>query len=168
MEKEILDDLSEKIEEARETTDRGVRSDLYKEAMSLILDLAIELPVYQRSTVYVYNTNVINPDSVPDVVNPYSSPLDRIWELEFSEGAFAGGSSVDVGVIFAILLAILMVAAIALVATNVSKKQSEKSPMLAYATTISEIEAGLVRFPGDPKTKKIFKLFGNKEKEGDN
>ncbi len=84
-EKEILNELSEKIEEARETTDTTVRSQLYKEAMGYVLDLAIELPVYQRSTVYVYNTNVINPDSVPDqsAINPYSSPLDRIWELEF-------------------------------------------------------------------------------------
>ncbi len=81
-EKAILDNLSAKIEEARETEDRAVRSALYKEAMSYVLDLAIELPVYQRSTVYVYNTDVIDPDSVPDEVNPYSSPLDRIWELE--------------------------------------------------------------------------------------
>ncbi len=83
-EKAILDNLSEKIEEARETEDKEVRSALYKQAMSYVLDLAVELPVYQRSTVYVYNTNVINPDSVPDQaeINPYSSPLDRIWELE--------------------------------------------------------------------------------------
>ncbi len=81
-EKTILDNLSAKIEEARETEDREIRSALYKEAMSYVLDLAIELPVYQRSTVYVYNTDVIDPDSVPDEVNPYSSPLDRIWELE--------------------------------------------------------------------------------------
>jgi hypothetical protein len=136
--------------------------------MGLILDLAIELPVYQRSTVYVYNTNVINPESVPDVVNPYSSPLDRIWELEFNANAFAGASGVDVGIIFAIILAIIMVAAIALVAVYVSKKQSEKSPMLAYATTISEIEAGLVRIPGEAKVKKSLKIFSKKEKEGDN
>ncbi len=83
-EKDILDNLAEKIEAARETDDKNVRAGLYKEAMSYVLDLAIELPVYQRSTVYVYNTNVINPDSVPDqsALNPYSSPLDRIWELE--------------------------------------------------------------------------------------
>ncbi len=81
-EKQILNNLSLKIEEARETEDRAVRSALYKEAMSYVLDLAVELPVYQRSTVYVYNTDVINPDSVPDNINPYSSPLDRIWELE--------------------------------------------------------------------------------------
>ncbi len=83
-EKDILNNLSLKIEEARETEDKEIRSALYKEAMSYVLDLAVELPVYQRSTVYVYNTNVIDPDSVPDQneLNPYSSPLDRIWELE--------------------------------------------------------------------------------------
>ena len=159
VEKDILDDLSAKIEEARETTDRETRSGLYKEAMSLILDLAIELPVYQRSTVYVYNTDIINPASVPDVVNPYSSPLDRIWELEFAEGAFSGKASVDAGVVFAVLAGIIAVLAITLAATYVSKKQSERSPMLAYAVTLSDIEAGRVRLPGDPKIKKTRKFL---------
>ena len=126
--------------------------------MSLILDLAIELPVYQRSSVYVYNTDVINPDSVPDVVNPYSSPLDRIWELEFGEGAFSGGSGVDVGLVFAFLAGALVIAATVLAVLYVAKKQNEKSPMAAYAVTISDIEAGLVRLPGDPKIKKSKKV----------
>ncbi len=86
-EKQILNDLADKIEAARETEVRNERSGLYKEAMSLVLDLAVELPVYQRSTVYVYNTDVIDPDSVPNQsdINPYSSPLDRIWELDFKK-----------------------------------------------------------------------------------
>ncbi len=86
-EQTILNNLSLKIEEARETEDQAARSELYKEAMSYVLDLAVELPVYQRSTVYVYNTNVIDPASVPDQaqINPYSSPLDRLWELEFAK-----------------------------------------------------------------------------------
>jgi len=153
-EKNILNNLSDKIEAARETTDRSTRSTLYKEAMGLILDLAIELPVYQRSTVYVYNTDIINPDSVPDVVNPYSSPLDRIWELEFNEGAFAGKSTVNVGLIFAILASVMAIAAITLTIIYVAKKKNEKSPMLAYAVTLSEIESGNVRLPGQPKQKK--------------
>jgi len=33
---------------------------------------------------YAYDGNVINPDSLPENVNPYSSPLDRLWELEFA------------------------------------------------------------------------------------
>ena len=153
-EKEILDKLSEKIEQARETTDRAVRSELYKDAMGYILDLAIELPVYQRSTVYVYNTDVINPDSVPDVVNPYSSPLDRIWELEFNENAFAAGGNVNVGLIFAIIAAVIAITAIALTTVYITNKINEKSPMAAYAVTLKEIEAGLVRIPGQPKAAK--------------
>ena len=153
-EKSILNNLSDKIEAARETTDRTTRSALYKEAMSLILDLAIELPVYQRSTVYVYNTNVINPDTVPDVVNPYSSPLDRIWELEFNENAFAGTSTVDVGLVFAIIVATLAIISLAYTVIYINKKKNEKSPMLAYAVTLSDIESGNVRFPGQPKEKK--------------
>ena len=86
-EMDILDDLSDLIDEARETNDQNERSELYMEAMSQILDLAIELPVYQRSVLYAYNSKVINSDSLPaeSEMNPYSSPLDRIWEVEFAK-----------------------------------------------------------------------------------
>lgn len=83
---EILDDLSELIDDARETNDQSVRAGLYKQAMEHILDLAIELPVYQRSVLYAYNSNVIASSSLPaeSEMNPFSSPLDRIWEVEFA------------------------------------------------------------------------------------
>ena len=84
-EKAILNALSEKIDEGRETLDQEERAEIYKEAMSYLLDLAIELPVYQRSVVYAYNSNVIDSDSLPEGSNPYSSPLDRIWEIEFKD-----------------------------------------------------------------------------------
>ena len=82
----ILDDLSELIEDARETNDQAVRAELYMEAMEYILDLAIELPVYQRSVLYAYNSKVINSATMPESseMNPFSSPLDRIWEIEFA------------------------------------------------------------------------------------
>ncbi len=82
---DILDDLSELIDQARETDDQAVRTELYEEAMGYILDLAVELPVYQRDVLYAYNAKVIDPESLPDEINPYSSPLDRIWELKFAE-----------------------------------------------------------------------------------
>ena len=82
----ILDDLSELIEDARETNDQAVRAELYMEAMEYILDLAIELPVYQRSVLYAYNSKVIKSSTMPESseMNPFSSPLDRIWEIEFA------------------------------------------------------------------------------------
>ena len=84
---DILEELSELIDEARETNDQDERTELYQEAMEQILDLAIELPVYQRSVLYAYNSEVINSASLPNEkeMNPYSSPLDRIWEVEFAE-----------------------------------------------------------------------------------
>ena len=80
----ILNDLSDLIDQARETNDQAVRADLYEQAMSQVLDLAVELPVYQRSVLYAYNSKVIDSDSISEEVNPYSSPLDRIWEIEFA------------------------------------------------------------------------------------
>ena len=81
---DILDNLSELIDEARETNDRTERAELYEEAMGYVLDLAVELPVYQRDVLYAYNANVIKSSSLPDEINPFSSPLDRIWEIEFA------------------------------------------------------------------------------------
>ena len=82
--RKILDELSDLIDQARETNDQEVRKELYELAMGKVLDLAVELPVYQRSTLYAYNANVIKAESLPEEINPYSSPLDRIWEIEFA------------------------------------------------------------------------------------
>ena len=82
---DILDELSDLIDEARETNDQEERTELYEDAMTQILDLAIELPVYQRSVLYAYNSNIIDASTLPKDVNPYSSPLDRIWEVEFAK-----------------------------------------------------------------------------------
>ena len=72
--------LSDKIEAGRETLDKNTRTGLYQEAMEYVLDLAVELPVYQRMTLYAYNSKTIS--GLNTKVNPYSSPLEKIWELE--------------------------------------------------------------------------------------
>ena len=83
---DILDELSDLIDQARETNDKAVRADLYQQAMEQVLELAIELPVYQRDVLYAFNSKVIDANSLPSEseLNPYSSPLDRIWEIEFA------------------------------------------------------------------------------------
>ena len=84
-ENQILNELSDLIDRARETNDQKERAGYYKQAMGLVLDLAVELPVYQRSVLYAYNSKVIKESSLPTEINPYSSPLDRIWEIEFAD-----------------------------------------------------------------------------------
>ncbi|MBR5140039.1 MAG: hypothetical protein IKV16_03185, partial [Clostridia bacterium] len=92
MESDILNKMSEIIDNARETDVQEDRAALYEEAMGYVLDLAIELPVYQRKQLYAYNANIIDSNSFPEEVNPYSSPLDRIWEIKLNSGASAGAS----------------------------------------------------------------------------
>ena len=81
----VLNDLSAVIDEARETDDQATRTDLYKQAMGYVLDLAVEMPVYQRDVLYAYNANVIKSESLPEEINPYTSPLDKIWLIEFAD-----------------------------------------------------------------------------------
>ena len=87
--KEILNELSALIDQAREITDESTRKEIYQRAMSKLLDLAIELPVYQRKVVYAFNTSVIDRSTLPteQEMNPYSTPLDRIWEIDFVNNA---------------------------------------------------------------------------------
>ena len=79
-EKGVVDRLSLLIDEGRTTDDQAKRYDIYKEAMGLVLQLAVEMPVYQRKNLYAYNSKSVKGFSTK--VNPYSSPLEKIWELE--------------------------------------------------------------------------------------
>ncbi len=101
METDILNKMSDIIDDARETDIQADRTALYEEAMGYVLDLAVELPVYQRKQLYAYNANVIDSTSFPSEINPYSSPLDRIWEIKFTEnigGATGSGAVVGISI----------------------------------------------------------------------
>ncbi len=80
----ILNNLADKIDDGRETEDRAERTAIYREAMGYVLDLAIEMPVYQRRQLFAYNANVIKESSLPSTVNPYSTPLEKIWLVELN------------------------------------------------------------------------------------
>ena len=77
---EIITQLSEIIDDAREVMDEDVRAPLYEKAMGYVLDLAVELPVYQRQNLYAYNSKTVT--GFTEKVNYYTSPLEKIWELQ--------------------------------------------------------------------------------------
>ena len=76
----IINELSEVIDKARAIDDQEKRKPLYETAMGYVLDLAVEMPVYQRMNLYAYNSN--NVKGFNSDVNPYSSPLEKVWDLE--------------------------------------------------------------------------------------
>jgi peptide/nickel transport system substrate-binding protein len=78
----VIDELSDYIDQGRATTDKETRKGIYEKAMGLVLDLAVELPVYQRMTLYAYNNKTIK--GLSNEVNPYTSPLAKTWDLELA------------------------------------------------------------------------------------
>ena len=107
-ETKIINKLSEIIDDAREIMDQEERTGMYEEAMNLVLDLAVEMPIYQRKTLYAYNANRIG--GLNNNVNPYSTPLEKLWEIELlnagtGEETEEGGS---LGIIIAIVAVVVV------------------------------------------------------------
>ena len=124
MEQDILDKMSEIIDNARETDDQAVRTALYEEAMGYVLDLAVELPVYQRQQLYAYNGKVLDASSFPQDVNPYSSPLDRLWEIKFNENVSGGASGGGMGgIVLGGIAAVALITAVVVYFTLPEKKR---------------------------------------------
>ncbi len=56
----LINLLSDAIDEGRSTTDTTKRAQAYKKALNLVMELAVELPTYQRQDMFVYNTSFID------------------------------------------------------------------------------------------------------------
>lgn len=59
-EKALIDELSELIDLGRQTTVREDREVIYSQALDIVMQLAIELPTYQRDDLFAYNTDKID------------------------------------------------------------------------------------------------------------
>ena len=144
MEQDILDQMSEIIDNARETDDQAIRTALYEQAMGYVLDLAVELPVYQRQQLYAYNANIIDSSSFPEDINPYSSPLDRIWEIKFTDSAASGGSSSTSGFVAMGVIAFIGVVAVACCFILPEERRkaifTKKKPYVIPASEIDEVD----------------------------
>ena len=76
--------LADLIEWARETTNQDERADYYAEALDLVMELAVELPTYQRNDLVVYNKSIINRSTLNTSPSPTSGVFDRIWEVNYN------------------------------------------------------------------------------------
>lgn len=63
-----LDELTLK---ARETTDIKARKEMYARALDIIMDEAVEMPVYQRKNMFVFNPEIVNVDSITKDMTPF-------------------------------------------------------------------------------------------------
>ena len=80
---DIVMELAELIEKGREVNDRARRSEIYADCLDLIMDMAVELPTYQRADLCAYNKNVIDSKSLPKSPNHNIGVLGKIWEVDY-------------------------------------------------------------------------------------
>ena len=77
-------DLDDLIMAARQTTDQEARKAMYKEAMDIILDWGVELPVYQRSEATIFSTERINIDTIAKDMTPYWTYKSELNNMELN------------------------------------------------------------------------------------
>lgn len=78
-----VDTLSSLIMEARTMNNEDSRAAIYEDALNIIMDLAVELPTYQRMDLAVYNNDVLNINSLNKNANAYNGVLSRLWEVDY-------------------------------------------------------------------------------------
>ncbi len=82
-EQAIIDELSTLIEEGREALLKEERIPVYAQALDLVMQLAVELPTYQRCDLVVYNRTVVDAKTLNLDPTPYAGVYDRLWEVNY-------------------------------------------------------------------------------------
>ncbi len=82
----LIQELSELIDAGRSTTDKETRKAIYKEALDKIMELAVEMPTYQRKDMSAYNKKILDESTMTPEKDrsPYNGLLSRIWELSYN------------------------------------------------------------------------------------
>lgn len=78
----IVEKLSEVIDRARTKLNNEDRVDDYAIALDYIMELAVELPTYQRQNLYAYRNDVIDANTLNVDTSAFYGPLARFWEVD--------------------------------------------------------------------------------------
>ena len=130
----IVKELSDIIDRARETLDEDQRAAYYKDALELVMELAVELPTYQRSDLFAYNTNIIDVNTLTPAaeLTPYNGPMSRLWEVGLNEsGSAAGGTGGNSGTLVIVIAVVVVVVAAAVAVIFISKSKKKVSAVAA-------------------------------------
>lgn len=76
--------LDADIVDARSTSDQEYRKSVYKQCLDIILDWAVEIPVYQRQNCIIYSSERVNVDTFTPDVTTYYKWYAEIENLEMN------------------------------------------------------------------------------------
>ena len=61
------------------------RKPIYAEACDLVMEMAVEIPTYQRKNMYAYDSSVLDDTSFFQNITPYKGPLSEIWNVSMKK-----------------------------------------------------------------------------------
>ncbi|GMO66354.1 MAG: hypothetical protein Ta2A_14520 [Treponemataceae bacterium] len=79
--------LDEYIEETRRSMDNAYRKEVFRAAFDIILDWAVEVPVYQRQNCSIFSTKRINTATLAADMTPYWEWEKEVYKIEM-QGIF--------------------------------------------------------------------------------
>ncbi|MBR2329922.1 MAG: hypothetical protein IKA40_01620 [Clostridia bacterium] len=82
----LINELSDLIDQGRETNDQEERKLIYADALDKIMELAVEMPTYQRKDMSAYNESLLDVSTMtPDEdLTPYNGLISKMWQLNYN------------------------------------------------------------------------------------
>ena len=84
----VIEELSKLIDKGRQSIDNsknGTRAQVYRKALDKVMELAVEMPTYQRNDLTVYNGEKIDSSTLNQNPTAYDGLFSRIWEVGYTK-----------------------------------------------------------------------------------
>ena len=78
-------ELDQLIMDARATTDQTYRKAMYKACLDIVIDWAVEIPVYQRQNCIIFSSERVNMDTVTPDITTFSGWLSEVQNVELAK-----------------------------------------------------------------------------------
>ncbi len=77
-------DLDQLIVDARQSADQSFRKSVYKQALDIIVDWAVEIPAYQRQNIIIFSPERINMDTMTPDITTFYGWMSEIENIEMN------------------------------------------------------------------------------------
>ena len=78
-------ELDQLIMDARNTTDQTYRKAMYKACLDIVIDWAVEIPVYQRQNAIIFSTERVNMDTVTPDITTFYGWMSEVQNIELAK-----------------------------------------------------------------------------------
>ena len=79
-----MENIEKNNQNELETEDKNIRARIYSQALDVVMQLAIELPTYQRDDLFAYNVNKIDSKTLNQDLSPYTGLLADIHAVRLN------------------------------------------------------------------------------------